>query len=951
MMMKSERGIAMVATLLVMLLMTALMVGFTTVVMSDQRFRGIDKDRTQAFYAAHSGLEKLTADLHNLFFATVAPTQAQLDAIMAAPPTITGITFRAQDGTNLYTLRVPAGGQTNGMVKTGPYQGLIALKTAYDMNATARTAIGGEVHLNRSIETVAIPVFQFGMFSDVDLAFFAGPQFNFGGRVHTNGNLFLASGSNANPGLTLSDKTTAVKDIIRQRLQNGASIDLQPHNFVVSQATAPGALRPLDRTEGSLVDGLGSGQNPAWTNLSLSTYNGYIRNGKTGAKPLNLPLLTAGGSNPDLVRRPPINSNENVANPTLFGERFFSQVSLRILLSDTAADITGLPSITGGVPLSLEGNWDPALGSIAAGVARPGWYLPVDGAHPGLARTGGNLLAAAGVTIAAVGVNANVNIPVNTAVPFTGNPPAVVLPATFQANNGNWFWCRSFTTVGGNQLQNCNVTAALNAGVISTPANLNYYLSQANTSTIGGVIKIERQDNNQIWTDVTQEIMQWGMTAHQQSTNCVGAPDPSPNAIIRLQRVKDVPNPNGGNFCSGAGAAGATLGGSDFWPLSIYDLRESSVRDVAPAGPPYPLYLGGVMYYVQLDVTNLSLWFRCQGAYAAPPAGYQACTGTTGRFTNGYSVYFSDRRNNRNGLNQETGEYGFEDVINPATAGGAPNGVLDGGEDVNANALLDIYGQNPTYNGGLGVPPAAAAPLNNAARPTTALAAANQVNVRQVSGNRPILYRRALKLVRAGLGAIVQPGLTISSENPVYVEGDWNAAAGFPAGAATSILADSVTLLSSNWADDRSYAYQYVFSGQNVNNALNNNPYDINTNRTRAAQSYYRFATIAGKPSTFPWPSAWGAPVDFGTDGGAHNFLRMLEGNGGTVNYRGSIATFYFSRQATGTFKCCAIVYGAPTRVFNFDTNFLTPALLPPLTPVFRDINALGFSQENRPGR
>lgn len=34
-----------------------------------------------------------------------------------------------------------------------------------------------------------------------------------------------------------------------------------------------------------------------------------------------------------------------------------------------------------------------------------------------------------------------------------------------------------------------------------------------------------------------------------------------------------------------------------------------------------------------------------------------------------------------------------------------------------------------------------------------------------------------------------------------------------------------------------------------------------------------------------------------------------------------------------------------------FDTNFLNPALLPPLTPVFRDINALGFTQETRPGR
>ena len=39
------------------------------------------------------------------------------------------------------------------------------------------------------------------------------------------------------------------------------------------------------------------------------------------------------------------------------------------------------------------------------------------------------------------------------------------------------------------------------------------------------------------------------------------------------------------------------------------------------------------------------------------------------------------------------------------------------------------------------------------------------------------------------------------------------------------------------------------------------------------------------------------AADDFGTDGGVHNFLRMLE-QGGNVHYRGSIATFFYSRQA-----------------------------------------------------
>ena len=45
----------MITTLLVLMLMSALLVGFTTVVMSDQRYRFIDRDRGQAFYAASGG--------------------------------------------------------------------------------------------------------------------------------------------------------------------------------------------------------------------------------------------------------------------------------------------------------------------------------------------------------------------------------------------------------------------------------------------------------------------------------------------------------------------------------------------------------------------------------------------------------------------------------------------------------------------------------------------------------------------------------------------------------------------------------------------------------------------------------------------------------------------------------------------------------------------------------
>ena len=71
--------------------------------------------------------------------------------------------------------------------------------------------------MRRTLQTVAIPVFQFGMFSETDLAFHAGAEaFQFGGRVHTNGNLFLAPGN----ALTLSDRVTALGEVVRARLSN-----------------------------------------------------------------------------------------------------------------------------------------------------------------------------------------------------------------------------------------------------------------------------------------------------------------------------------------------------------------------------------------------------------------------------------------------------------------------------------------------------------------------------------------------------------------------------------------------------------------------------------------------------------------------------------------------------------------------------------------------------------
>jgi hypothetical protein len=76
--------------------------------------------------------------------------------------------------------------------------------------------------------------------------------------------------------------------------------------------------------------------------------------------------------------------------------------------------------------------------------------------------------------------------------------------------------------------------------------------------------------------------------------------------------------------------------------------------------------------------------------------------------------------------------------------------------------------------------------------------------------------------------------------------------------------------------------------------------------------------------------------------GGLENFLRLLEnwsGAGATLWYNGSIVVMFPSQYATNYWKGpgstanSTYYYGAPTRKWAFDTNFVQQIGLPPLTP------------------
>jgi hypothetical protein len=171
-----------------------------------------------------------------------------------------------------------------------------------------------------------------------------------------------------------------------------------------------------------------------------------------------------------------------------------------------------------------------------------------------------------------------------------------------------------------------------------------------------------------------------------------------------------------------------------------------------------------------------------------------------------------------------------------------------------------------------------------------------------------------------GEGTIFTRGFTVVTPQPLYVWGNYNVQTNggpvilgthnddnaFPA----AFLADSITILSSNWSDS--------------------------------------FTSSTGLGSRTPLPTTINAAClegivpSSGTAycGGVENFLRLEEGWSSSIplTYNGSIMVMFDSQFATNVWPSTGSVYSVPTRNWAFNTNFLIEADLPPLTPNFRAV-------------
>jgi Tfp pilus assembly protein PilX len=363
-----SKGFALISVLLLLLVLSGIAFALMYTVNTEQHLQRNDQGNGLAYYSAEAGMEKMMSDLGDLYNLQTAPTKAQIEAIACLPATpcpnqpspaaLNGTTFTD------YSINVPlAADGVNPLcnpstVSSGPNKGLIATVCPMTLNATAVRPGGEEVKLIRNVEIALIPVFQFGVFCNGDCSFFAGPQFDFSGRVHTNSNLFLAS----NPGpLTFGNQIRVVFDVVRDTLGNGVAITTSGHTGPVYIPTntagcpqgggSTGTCRALQYTgpdEGSAIGGTiqppgiptaGGNPNPNWTTISTGAppagYNSFILAGPA-VTPLVLPFVKGNTQPIEIIRR------GIVGEPALTAvSRLYNKAQIRVLLSDDPTELKG----------------------------------------------------------------------------------------------------------------------------------------------------------------------------------------------------------------------------------------------------------------------------------------------------------------------------------------------------------------------------------------------------------------------------------------------------------------------------------------------------------------------------------------------------------------------------------------------------------------------------------
>lgn len=984
-----ERGAALATAILMLTVLGVIAMSALAVVQTETRVAASDLARMRAFYAASSGIEKMTSDFSALFGRTSRPSDSQLLAIAQAPPDLTGEGFSftqsiALDNATLAQMRatqnITNGAYPRVSIPDGPFAGLTASVAPYNLETTA-TSLYSQVKLKRDINNYLIPLFQFGMFSDEDIELHPGPAFSFNGRVHANGNIYV------NGNVTFLAKVTAANEFIYDVLRNGSTRSGANVKMKVGSITV--SITKGSMNNGPNIPGTSPGQrnyfptspngtiNTSWNTTSVASaanntpnrFGGQLLTRSTGASPLRLPLQLDGNPTREIIKRRMPNDSTTLAE-----SRYHTKAEIRILIDDEASSSDAARA---GAPQNGDGSNNAGVNLST--------FTPIPLPNAAISQGGGRALW---------------RVPNTGGTTYTDTSSTCVLQA--MASASPMPSPTQAMTVRG--VKNTTESVTLHGTATKIPAG----------AGIQGRILIQIVDSNGVARDVTREILSLGMTVGE------------PNAVVMLQRplwaaftqgMRDQTGTTAKNYLtylqndtyvgadgeikidSSRPALNSTYGyltnlvedgtgqairnesppsnalsslltgtpGSNWpgWnaivPINVYNVREGHLKTTVTHNA---VYERGITSVIELNVRNLARWL--DGVFDENLLANTPAVSTNIGKPDGYIVYISDRRGDRirsmvdysgASLTSSNGMVDNEDIY-------GPNNLLDPGEDVqNLGFLVKDTAEVPD--------PAAltTTPSYGSDRIKRAIAVSAWSNPNNY-------FRRAVRLFNGEdlqvTGAADKLsgtlGITIASENMTYIWGNYNTTginqapasgtASLNESSATSryngnqvpasIVVDAFFPLSKTWHD----------SVSSVNpDSYTLRPADASLPSGATHETSVRAGIIAGNNLS----ALTGTPDAANDDdsrlsGGMHNFPRFLEdwvSANRRWNFVGSFVPLYRSTQALGPWwyittvgSANVSIYGAPIRNWAFDSTFLQPDRLPPGTPQFQFIQPTAFRQD-----
>ncbi len=972
---KSQQGAALAIAIIIVAILAIVAMTALAFSSSEARIAGSDLQRSQTFYAASAGLEKMTSDFSDLFRVKMNPTAGDLYTIETTPPTeleTEGYSFLQnieEDTARLNELRsiqgLPSTIYPRVNLPSGPYAGLYASIVPYKMSSKAvMDSTGVEVELEREFNNYLVPLFQFGLFSNEDIEVHPGPLMTFNGRVHGNKNIYALRNTKFLSRLTMSGEF--VRDAWRSGEPNISSgsdnVWVEVNGINVKSTIGAGSVKAgtglvggpnfpaaVPGTRGYHPGSPNGVANPTWETESVkpaaagvdNRFGGQVVTNTTGASELKMPLELSGSSPAEIIKRT-LPSDDTI----LADARYNTKSQIRILLDD----------------------WDAGSGTSNVAGIPPGKGVQLSSFVPAKL-DGGSALRRVSDAGAYVGTSIKQRKPDNSIV-----DAGIVRGVKAAGEASGLEWVPPGSGLNARILIEVVKPDGTTIDVTSEILSMGMTVGEPN-----GIVYLQRP----IWASFVQGSRDRG----GNGTDLVGLTNDSKRRIadgeitslpgfdsdtgfISLSNFDDdydTSNPSCNidedPDCPIIRSATPPSSYDAIYPISLYNVREgwyqsSMVED--------DIYERGITSVVDINMRNLARWV--DGIYDTNLLNGTNAVSSNINGQEGYLVYFSDRRGDKTGV-----EYLSDGTSYLSTNGNVDNediyenDSLDSGEDV-----IDFgWGPGGVSKKGtlqknlLELPPVGASFSVGSDRLARALTVLQ----------RPVTYfRRSARLFNAetlsisGASGKLSPtkGITFASENMVYVWGNYNTSgvSSIPSGGSTlnnggylgpqipsSIVCDAFFPLSKTWFDALP-AMRPEGSGD-ARNMLGTeyrmaDEGSITTSQATAVRAGVIGGTTISAMSGSPGRDAAGDR----RSGGIVNYPRFLElwglnGNIKTWSYTGSFVALFHSTQALAQWENnTSVIYMPPRRNWSFDETFLVPNKIPPGTPFFQYVQATGFRQK-----